>query len=86
MDIFYIASDDEVVGRSSSSDSELENETPQEKRLRLAKQYLSQVEAESEYNTRYQPSTLVCYQLPISDFLFHPWHSLLSFIFNHQSC
>ena len=45
---FCIASDDEVVGRSSSSDSELENETPQEKRLRLAKQYLSQVEAESE--------------------------------------
>lgn len=40
-----ISSDDEVVGQSS--DSELENETPQEKRLRIAKEYLSQVEAES---------------------------------------
>lgn len=31
-----------------STDSELERETAQEKRLRLAKEYLSQMEAESE--------------------------------------
>ncbi|KAF6029184.1 RRP9 [Bugula neritina] len=41
-----IPSDEENVGRSSDSDSELERETAQEKRLRIAKEYLSQVEAE----------------------------------------
>ncbi|XP_067936609.1 U3 small nucleolar RNA-interacting protein 2-like isoform X2 [Watersipora subatra] len=41
-----LPSDDEFVGKSSDSDSELERETPQEKRLRLAKEYLNQVEEE----------------------------------------
>ena len=43
----YYFSDDEFVGKSSDSDSELERETAQEKRLRIAKEYLNQVEAES---------------------------------------
>lgn len=48
------------MGPISGSDSELDNETPQEKRLRLAKEYLSQVEAEGILKPAHYLQSIVC--------------------------
>lgn len=49
---YYSNFSDEEIESHSETDSEVEKETAQEKRLRIAKEYLSQVEAESMFDPK----------------------------------